>query len=305
MKPTLSRSVLFLLIVGLAAANWYVLRDLQNIRSRTTTLESPVSVVDSQDRQVARIGVVSRFAPNVIFSGYQPVMDYLNANSNYHFELRLSTSYQDAVDKLQQREVAASFLGAWIFGHLAESYDLVPLAAPRNADGESAFHAVLVAKTASPLRGLRDLAGLRVALPSPDSWSGNWLQLEGLPSVGLAATDLDSLHHFDHHQTVVWEVLRGHYAAGVVKEAVAALYVREGLRRVALSPPIPGPPLVAHRDGPADIIATLTELLLALDVNEADDQAILATWTPEFASGFLPVTAADYDDAFGAWEVRR
>ncbi len=121
----------------------------------------------------------------------------------------------------------------------------------------------------------------------------------------LTATDLDSLHHFDHHQTVVWEVLRGHFAAGVVKESVAARYEREGLRRVALSPPIPGPPLVAHRDGPADIIATLTQLLLALDVARPVDQAILASWTPEFASGFLPVTEADYDEAFGAWEAQR
>lgn len=305
MKRTLLNSLVALMALGLIGANYLVLRDLQDIQSSSLHPAADSTPTELPAARVVRIGVVSRFAPNIIFSGYQPVMDYLNANSEYHFELRLSTSYQDAVDKLQQREVVASFLGAWIYSHLSDAHGLIPLVAPRNAHGQSAFHAVLVAKTSSPLRNLGDLAGLQVALPSADSWSGNWLQLEGLPSVGLVAADLDSFHNFDHHQTVVWQVLRGHFAAGVVKESVANRYLREGLRRVVLAPPIPGPPLVAHRDGPPEVIAALTELLLALDVNNPDHQNILAGWTPEFAFGFLPVSEADYAEVFRALEARQ
>jgi len=305
MKRTVANYIVVLLAVGLIVASWAVLQDLQDIREQASFPAAGVITAESTGDPVMRIGVVSRFAPNIIFSGYQPVIDYLNANSDYHFELRLSTSYQDAVDKLQGREVVASFLGAWIYSHMSDTHDLMPLAAPRNAAGKSAFNAVLVAKTTSQLHDLRDLTGLRVALPSADSWSGNWLQIEGLPSVGLAPADLDTLHHFDHHQTVVWQVLRGHFDAGVVKESVAARYLREGLRRVVLAPSIPGPPLVAHRDGPAKVIGILTRLLLDLDAGDPADQSILAGWTPEFAFGFLPVTEADYTEVFGAMEAEQ
>jgi len=304
MKQIITTSAVVLLIAGLILASLFVLSDLLDIRS--STLAPPVAIpAPNNTTEVVRIGVVSRFAPNIIFSGYQPVIDYLNANSEYHFELRLSTSYQDAVDMLQQNEVTASFLGAWIYGHLPANHGLVPLASPLNAVGKSAFHAVLVTKTTTPLHGVKDLSGLRVALPSADSWSGNWLQSEGLPKANLTVADLDSLHHFDHHQTVVWQVLRGHFDAGVVKESVANRYLREGLRRVELAPPIPGPPLVARRDGPQEILETLTQLLLDLDVNNPAHQAILTSWTSEFAFGFRSVTEADYEAAFGALEVQK
>ncbi len=305
MKRTLANFLILLAAVCLLGSSWAVLRDLQDIRTEQLPPATAATTADEPPVPIIRVGVISRFAPNIIFSGYQPVLDYLNANSDYQFELRLSTSYQDAVDKLQRREVVASFLGSWIFSHLSDPQDLMPLVAPRNAQGESAFHAVLVTRAGSKLGYLSDLAGARVALPSVDSWSGNWLQLEGLPSVGLMAADLDSLHHFDHHQTVVWQVLRGHFDAGVVKESVANRYLREGLRRVALAPSIPGPPLVARRDAPPEVIETLTRLLLELDMDNPEHQVLLANWTPEFAYGFLPVTRADYDEAFGAMEAQQ
>ena len=305
MKRTLANSIVLLLFVGLLAGNWAVLQDLLDIRTDNPLPPSPTAAAERPPTRIVHIGAVSRFAPNIIFSGYQPVLDYLNANSDYQFELRLSTSYQDAVDKLQRREVVASFLGSWIYSHLSDTHGLVPLVAPRNAAGHSAVHAVLVTGAGSQIENLGDLDGARIALPSVDSWSGNWLQLEGLPSVGLVAADLDSIHHFDHHQTVVWQVLRGHFDAGVVKESVAERYLREGLRRVALAPSIPGPPLVAHREGPREVIEVLTRLLLDLDANNPEHQALLTNWTPEFAFGFLPVTEADYDEAFGAMEAKQ
>ena len=305
MNRTIGNLIALLVIALILGGNAFVLRDMRDIRSGTSL--PPATPVSEREPTagIVRIGVVSRFAPNITFSGYQPVLDYLNANSPYTFELRLSTSYQDAVEKLQRREVTASFLGCWIYSHLVEAGDLVPLVAPRNAAGQSAFHAVLVTRSDTKFKGPADLAGARIALPSADSWSGNWLQVAGLPAVGLTSTDLDSLHHFAHHQTVVWQVLRGHFDAGVVKESVAARYLREGLRPLTMSPAIPGPPLVAYRDAPPQIIRTLTELLLALNPDDPADQEILATWTSEFAHGFLAVTEADYDEAFGKLEAPR
>ena len=251
---------------------------------------------DGDRRAVVRIGVVSRFAPNLIYAGYQPLIDYLNSHGNRRYELRPSRDYRDAVERLRRGEVAASFLGAWILRSLGPGSGLEPLLGPLNQDGRSRFHDVLIVPARSDIRGIADLAGRRVALPSADSWAGNWLQSTALPAAGLDVADLDTVRHFDHHQTVVWRVLHGDFDAGVVKESVAERYGPEGLRVAARSEPIPGPPLVA-RAGDRDLaVAEIRALLLALRPGDRDDAAILAGWTPEFSGGFGPVHWGDFTD---------
>lgn len=298
MKGQIRILVVLVLAAPLLLANRCVLQDLTDITDRAQLPAARTTDADSLARcPTVRIGVISRFAPNLIYAGYQPVMDYLNREGTHHYELRISTSYQDAVDRLRRRDVEASFLGAWIYGHLGTDTDLVPIAAPLNAEGRSAFHAVLVTGPDSDLETLDQLRGRSVALPSDRSWSGNWLRTNALPQHGLTLADLDSVHHFDHHQTVVWQVLRGNFDAGVVKESVAAAFASEGLRAVARSADIPGPPLVAHREGPPAALAEIRRLLLTLDRDDPRDRSVLDSWTPEFSHGFVAVSRSQYLDA--------
>jgi phosphonate transport system substrate-binding protein len=284
----------FLLLV-----NFWVLSDLQDIGNSYPMPEGRDPAPPDQGREVVRIGVISRFAPNIIYQGYQPILDYLNQNGSYIYELRLSTSYQDAVDRLVSGEVAASFLGAWLTSELDPSGHLEPLLAPLNAEGASEFHAVLVTGPSSGIGGVAELAGRRVALPSARSWSGNWLANSGLAHVGLDTADLAEIHHFDHHQTVVWQVLRGNFDAGVVKESVAARYRSEGLVSLERSGPIPGPPLVGNRLAAPAALAEITDLLLAIDAKHPQDKALLDTWTSEFSHGFVKISMDHYRQAFG------
>jgi len=302
MNRVVSLLLILLAAVGLLAANRYVLNDLLDI-GESFPLPAGLSVTaedvsGTADDDPVRIGVVSRFAPNIIYSGYQPIMDYLNRRGSRQYELRLSTGYQDAVDRLLQGEVTASFLGAWITSRLDPESQLVPLVAPLNRRGKSEFRAVLVTGPGSDLRSLADLARRKVALPSKQAWSGNWLQTTGLPGVGLSTADLDSIQHFDYHETVVWQVLGGNFDAGVVKESVARNYAKEGLRTVTMSPPIPGPPLVGNPQANGAAIAEITSLLLALDPDEAPDREILDSWTEEFSFGFCPVSRDNYSHVF-------
>jgi phosphonate transport system substrate-binding protein len=284
------------IVLAVAAASAIVHEGLLDIRrgeaARAPAASPPHGAGD--DRAVVRIGVVSRFAPNLIYAGYQPLIDYLNAHGRRRYELRPSRDYRDAVERLRRGEVAASFLGAWILRSLGPASGLEPLLGPLNPDGRSRFHDVLIVPRGSDIRGVVDLAGRRVALPSADSWAGNWLQTTALPAAGLDVADLDTIRHFDHHQTVVWRVLHGEFDAGVVKESVAARYGAEGLRVAARSEPIPGPPLVVRAGDRDPALAEIRALLLALRPDDATDAEVLAGWTLEFAGGFGPVHWGDF-----------
>jgi len=292
----LAAALLALVVWGNAAIH----ADLMDIRRENAPLptiqaEGPAPADSSQ---VVRVGVVSRFAPNIIYRLYQPIMDYCNAHSARRHQLSLSVSYSDAARRLRTGEDEASFLGALMCSRLPRDSELEPVLIPLNADGGSEFHVALIVKEGSPIRSVADLAGRRVALPSQKSFSGMWLQRAGLAAANLKPSDLDTLQHFKHHETVVWQVLRGEFDAGVVKESLARRYRTRGLRVVTLSPAIPGPPLVINRRFRDEAVDDLVRLLLALDAGNPADRRLMASWTQEFAYGFRAVDREEFLSLF-------
>ena len=246
-------------------------------------------------RPVVRVGVISRYAPTLTYERYQPVMDFLSSRGSYRYELKLSATYEDAAEQLRRGEVVASFFGTWIYARLGPRLGLEPILAPRNEEGGTTFHAVLIVPVGSSLSSIKELAGRRVALPSRSSYAGNWLAAEALPGAGLSLADLDSVHHFDYHQTVVHRVLDGQFDAGVVREAVAQEFAGQGIRIIARSGPFPGAPLVVRAGNPHPAIAEIRRLLLALDARRPADAELTRDWAREFAQGFVAADAATYE----------
>jgi phosphonate transport system substrate-binding protein len=245
--------------------------------------------------QVVHIGVVSRYPPPVIYQGYQPIMDYLNTGSRFRFELRLGRTYQETVEQLIRGDVAAAFLGTYIYVRAHELFGVRCILMPLNENGEPYSRSVLITVAGSPIRGIADLRRKRVALPSQDSFSGNWLPLSEFPRYGLVGETRPTFKYFSHHQSVVYQVLRGTFDAGVVKERVAREFLDRNIRIVLSSDPIPGSPLVVREDADTAVINELRDLLLRVDVRRPDDRAMIAQWDQEFQYGFTEASDADYN----------
>ena len=247
------------------------------------------------NKPVVFVGVVSRYPPTVIYQGYQPIMDYLSANSPYHFTLRLNATYQQTVDELADGRVSAAFLGTYIYVRAYDQRAVTSLLKPLNENGEPLSHAVVITRAESPIRKIEDLRGKRLALPSQDSFSGNWLPLYELKKHNISLSDLDSVHYFPHHQSVVYQVLKGTFDAGVVKERVAKEFLPRGLRIVYTSEPIPGSPIVVSKHCLPEIASALREALLRIDVRKPEFKALVADWDQEFQFGFTTATDTDYN----------
>ena len=54
------------------------------------------------EKPLIRFGVIPRYNPLVMYKRYQPIMDYLTAETPYRFELKISKDYPEAVRFLQQ-----------------------------------------------------------------------------------------------------------------------------------------------------------------------------------------------------------
>lgn len=241
-------------------------------------------------------GVISRFPSNILYQGYQPLMDYLSQETEYHYELIISRTYEQTVKDISEGKLHAAFLGSYIYVASRDHYNIQPILKPLNAEGEPFFHSVLITRKESEIQSIADLKGRRLAVPSEQSFSGNWLQQAGLGDHNLQVTDLEQLKHFEHHHTVVYELMRDNFDAGAVKDRVASEFGDRGVKIIAQSDPIPGSPIVVNEDHDPAIISAITQALLKIDPEDPEFAEMIANWDLEFVYGFARAEDSDYDN---------
>ncbi len=291
---------LYLLLTGtiilIMMATLYIYHEIVDISDEpyiTIPQQNPNHTIFKSD--TVYVGVISRFSPNLIYEGYQPIMDYLSAATPCYFSLRLSNNYEQTISQLDRNEIQAAFLGTFLYLRARKNHPIRCILKPLNSQFQPYFHSVVITRTDSPISTVADLAGKRLALPSPLSFSGNWLLQSELKNHGLHASDLDSIHYFGFHHTVIYQVLRGNFDAGVVKDRVAEEFIHKGIRIIARSEPIPGSPIIVRKDLAPAIVNAIKEALLKIDIRKEEYQRLVKTWDPEFSFGFTRADDADYD----------
>lgn len=250
------------------------------------------------DKPVIRFGVIPRYNPLVMYKRYQPIMDYLTANTPYRFELKISKDYPEAVRFLQQGVTQISSLGDVTFTEASLAYQAIPILKPLNKDGIPFYRSAVIVRADSPIRRIADLKGKSMAFGSPHSTSGNLIPRYLLWNNAVRIQDLKRWQNLPHHDAVAKAILKGQFDVGAVKDVVAEKYKNYGLRILAWSDPIPAVPLVVRTDTAPAVITALTAALLKLDRTNPDHQKIMRSWDAEFRYGFAPAATGDYQNIF-------
>lgn len=252
----------------------------------------------SAEKPLVRFGVIPRYNPLVMYKRYQPIMDYLTAETPYRFELKISRDYPEAVRFLREGVTQVSSLGDVTFAEASTEYAAIPILKPRNKDGIPFYRSAIIVRTDSPLQELRELRGKSMAFGSSHSTSGNLIPRYLLWNNGVQIQDLKNWQNLEHHDAVAKAVLKGQFDAGAVKDVVAEKYQSHGLRVLAWSAPIPAVPLVVRKDAPPEMVKALSDALLKLDRNNPAHQKMMQTWDDEFNHGFTPAAKDDYQGIF-------
>ncbi len=257
-------------------------------------IDKPFEIVNIEAQKknfsdTVKIGVISRFTPEKIYEGYQPIMDYLTSKTGILFELKLGSTYGETLKDLRKGKVQAAFLGSYIFAKENDG-SLQAILKPLNDNGEPYFRSALIVKSESGIFMVEDLRGKKIALPAAEAFSGNWLQKILFKKFGLAEKDLKEIKHFAYHNSVARQVLMGNYDAGVVKDRIAREYAGKGIRVVIYSEPVPGSPLVISEKTDKSVAELLQSVLLNADGNETKK------WDDEFAKGFVRAKNSDYTE---------
>jgi len=249
-------------------------------------------------KPVIRFGVIPRYNPLVMYKRYQPIMDYLTAETPYRFELKISRDYPEAVRFLQQGVTQISSLGDVTFAEACSEYAAMPILKPLNKKGLPFYRSAIIVRNDSPIKEIKELRGKRIAFGSLQSTSGNLYPRYLLWDNGIPLQQLKSFSNLQHHDAVAKAILKGQYDAGAVKDVVAEKYQSHGIRVLAWSKPIPAVPLVMKRDSPPELVAAITNALLKLDRTNPRHKEIMKTWDDEFSNGFAPAKQSDYNTIF-------
>jgi len=250
------------------------------------------------DKPLVRFGVIPRYNPVVMYKRYQPIMDYLTNNTPYHFELKISRDYPEAVRYLRDGVTQISSLGDVTFIEASTLYGAIPILKPLNQEGVPYYRSAIIVPNDSPLKSLNELKDKTVAFGSPHSTSGNLIPRYMLWNNGVRLQELAAFTNLKHHDAVAKAILKGQYDAGAVKDVIARKYMSYGLRVLAYSEPLPSVPFVVRKEASPNFIKAVKQALLKLDRNNPEHKKIMSTWDDEFKYGFAEANSDDYGKIF-------
>ncbi len=237
--------------------------------------------------KIIKIGVVSRYSPSLIHDGYQPIIDYLNENSNFRFELVLSKSYLSTVEQLKNKEIDFAFLGDMVFIENRKKLNLIPVVCPVNKNGKPFLKVVAIVRNDSKINNFCQLNREKIALPSKLSFSSRWA-LHKAKKCNIQI----KVKRFNFHHTVVLQVLNGVCTAGVVRKYVADEFKGKGIKIIEHSPLIPSPPIVTISSTDKKLIKEVQEKLLKFKGCKIKNTLI----DKEFYYGFTVPSPSLYDN---------
>jgi len=263
----------------------------------TVVMEGNETVIDTAavHKQIVYISVISRYPPNIIYGGYQPMLDYLSSKTPYRFELRLCNDYNQAVQLLLTKEVAAAFLGSYVYIKARKEHGVIPILKPLNNSFEPFSRSVLFTNAAKNIYSINDLKKKRLALPSKESYSANWLLEYEFTKNDIRTDDLAEIVNFPHHQSVIQNVLNDQFDAGVTREYLIKKIRNRNIRILLYSDPFPSSPIVVARDHDPKIVAAIKSVLLEIGHGDIDRETITRGWDNEFIYGFVEADDKDYD----------
>jgi phosphonate transport system substrate-binding protein len=224
---------------------------------------------------------------------YQPLVDYLSTHTPWRFQLDLSSTYQETIDRLCGGQVDLAYLGPFSYVRAHEVCGARPIVR-LNTGGRESYTSYIMVRQDSGITTLAQLKGQRIAFGARLSTSSHLVPRAMLDRAGLRlGVDVTCSYH-GHHDRAARAVLLGETAACGIRDLVGDQFKTRGLKVLAQSDPIPNFPLVVGPGAPPELAAALADVLIDLPGRDPAAAATIAGWDAELAGGFAPVGPEAY-----------
>lgn len=236
-----------------------------------------------------KFGSVAQDVPAEMVKRLTPIVEYLSKKTGYRVSLQVSSNMQAAIESLGTGTTQISYLTPVAYIEAREKYGAVPVASFLQ-DGQGYFKLVVVVKNDSTIKTVQDLKGKKFAFGDIKAK----LQQAIVIKSGIKLESFASYDFLNHYDNIAKAVLNGDFDAGILTEAVAKKFKKDGIRIIHTSVKLPAHLIVANRKVAPETISKFRNALLALKVTNPKDKAIIVVFDPMY-DGFKKANDKDYD----------
>lgn len=241
-----------------------------------------------------------RFAPlpmenrETLVKQFEPMLQFLEKHLQRPFEMVYSGSYEEIIEHFVAGTIDLAYLGPLPYVELRSRFPQAePLVHFNEKSGRPKYTCAIVTMADSAI-DLGSLSGRRIALTQPLSTCG-YLSVSGMLREKGSDLEDNSYSYLDQHDTVALAVVRGEFAAGGLKTAIARKYSHLGLVIVAETPELPGFGLIANRATLSeDTLRALRESLTAAETT-LTGKAARELWGDNIRHGAVAASDEDYE----------
>jgi phosphonate transport system substrate-binding protein len=241
-----------------------------------------------------RFGVVTFYNPRLMYMKYQPLVDYLTAQTGMRWELTISGSYEATVASLCRGSLAVAYLGPHTYVRAHELCGATPVVKLLTR-GEPTFRSLIVVRANSAIQTLDDLRGKSFGFGSALSTSSHIVPRAMLEKAGIRPGVDVRCRYFKHHESAARAVLMGEVDAAGIRDIVAEEFVPRGLKVLDRSEPMPNFPFVVAPGVPSFVLREMVRVLVTVPAEDETARKTIAGWDEELAGGFARADPAEFE----------
>lgn len=224
----------------------------------------------------------------------EPLAAYLSKRLGQTVVLDIPKDYDAVIDQLARGEVDIAILAPLSYVVAKKRMPELVLVAQLVAEGSGQYWSYIVTAADGPIQTLPELSGKRFAFVDRRSTSGYLLPLGMLHAANVK---IGPASFAGSHPDVVDLVLKHRVDAGAIASTTFGhmkdAKLRERLRILAKSDPVPFDAVVVQPSLPAETVALLRTTLLELSSRTDEGKSVLQGLT--YSNGFVDATDSAYD----------
>lgn len=238
-----------------------------------------------EDYQVLSFGILSGENESDRIERWTPFELYLEEALGVEVDIFTAANYDGVIQAMAADQIEFAWFGSssYAAAYTATDGGVIPLASRQRADGSTGYYTVITVRCDSGYETLEDLEGLTMAFADPDSTSGYAVPYYNMVQQGIVPEEFFSATPFSgSHEAGVQGVYNGTFDAAATwynnedssqfQRMVNSGIIPDGeICFVWQSPEITSGPFTARANLPEDLIADMTEALLAFPT--ADPEA--------------------------------
>ncbi len=250
-----------------------------------------------RDANTFHFGFDLRASPQEDAAQYIPFLKYLEESTGYRFKLHFTPKTSTAADELGMNKAQFSAMGATSFIYAQNQYGAQSLVRGVNMQGKAEYQSVLVVKSDSPIKSIKDIKGRRLAFGSEDSTQGHLIPRIMLLKNNLPLNSFSAYTYTGSHLNCAEAVVSGNYdVCGMQDQLAKSLASRGQLKIIHTSRYYPSSGIVANYRVPAEVVDKVKKALLSFKP-QGEHAGGLYNWEKtEMPNGFVDAKQSDYDN---------